>query len=61
MIVASADKAKELTDKPVWIKGMGNSVETYYIGERDRRPPGPPGWPHERAYKLAGITDAPDR
>ncbi|HEY5493219.1 MAG TPA: hypothetical protein VIK15_01395, partial [Candidatus Anoxymicrobiaceae bacterium] len=34
MILASGKRARELTDKPVWIKGMGNSVDTYYIGER---------------------------
>jgi acetyl-CoA C-acetyltransferase len=57
MILASGDRAKELTDKPVWIKGMGNSVDTYYIGERDLAVSGSTKTAGERAYKLAGITD----
>ena len=56
MILASAEKAKELTDKPVWIKGMGNSVETYYIGERDLATSRSTRMAGERAYNLAGIT-----
>lgn len=57
MVLASGDRAKELTDKPVWIKGMGNSVETYYIGERDLGSSGSAKMAAERAYKMAGISD----
>lgn len=57
MILASEERAKELTDKPVWIKGMGNSVETYYIGERDLASSRSAKMAAERAYKMAGITD----
>lgn len=56
MILASAERAKELTDKPVWIKGMGNSVDTYYIGERDLATSRSTKLAGERAYKLAGIS-----
>jgi acetyl-CoA C-acetyltransferase len=35
MVLASAEKAKSLTDKPVWILGMGWATDTYYMGERD--------------------------
>jgi len=57
MILASGDRAKELTDKPVWIKGMGNSVDTYYVGERDLATSKSARMAGERAYKLAGISD----
>jgi len=57
MVLASGDRAKELTDKPVWIKGMGNSVETYYIGERDLGSSRSAKMAAERAYKMAGISD----
>jgi len=57
MILASGKRARELTDKPVWIKGMGNSVDTYYIGERDLAVSGSAKAAGVRAYKLAGITD----
>jgi acetyl-CoA C-acetyltransferase len=35
MVLASAEKAKSITDKPVWILGMGWATDTYYMGERD--------------------------
>lgn len=57
MVLAVGDKAKKLTDKPVWIKGMGNSVDTYYIGERDLATSRSTRLAAERAYKMAGITD----
>jgi len=57
MIIASEERAKELTDKPVWIKGMGNSVDAYYLGERDLATSRSTRLAGERAYKMAGITD----
>ena len=57
MILASGKRAKELTDKPVWIKGMGNSVDTYYVGERDLATSKSARMAGERAYKLAGISN----
>src|SRR5450759_589854 len=30
LLLASEEKAKELTDRPVWIKGVGDSLDTYY-------------------------------
>ena len=35
MVLASAEKAKSLTEKPVWVLGMGWATDTYYLGERD--------------------------
>jgi acetyl-CoA C-acetyltransferase len=58
LLLASGERAKELTDKPVWINGMGNSVETYDIGERDLATSRSARMAAERAYKMAGITDA---
>ncbi|MHB8895731.1 MAG: thiolase family protein [Candidatus Geothermincolia bacterium] len=57
MILASEERAKELTDKPVWIKGMGNSVDSFYIGERDLATSRSAKLAAERAYKMAGIDD----
>lgn len=34
VILTSAEKAKRLTDNPVWVKGVGHSSETYYMGDR---------------------------
>jgi len=57
MILASEERAKELTDKPVWIKGMGNSVESYYLGERDLASSRSTKMAAERAFKMAGLSD----
>jgi acetyl-CoA C-acetyltransferase len=57
MIIASEKKAKELTDKPVWIKGMSSSVETYFLGERDLATSRATRLAGERAFKMAGVTD----
>jgi acetyl-CoA C-acetyltransferase len=55
MVLASARKAKEMTDKPVWIKGMGWATETYYLGERDLTRMTSLEKAARKAYSLAGI------
>ena len=35
IILASEKKAKDITDKPVWIKGMGVCYDAHYLGDRD--------------------------
>jgi acetyl-CoA C-acetyltransferase len=57
VLLASEEKAKELTDKPVWIKGMGQSIETYFLGERDLFTSTSTTQAAKRAYDLAGVTD----
>jgi acetyl-CoA C-acetyltransferase len=57
VLLASGEKAKELTDKPVWIKGMGRSIDPYYIGDRDLSNSPSTSQAAKRAYEVAGITD----
>jgi acetyl-CoA C-acetyltransferase len=57
VLLASARKAKKLTDKPIWIKGIGQSIETYYIGERDLAESRSSEQAAKRAYDMAGIAD----
>ena len=57
MLLASAERARELTDKPVWILGMGQSIETFYIGERDLAVSRSTSQAAERAYSMAGIKN----
>ena len=57
MLLASAERAYELTDKPVWILGMGQSIETFYIGERDLAVSPSTAQATERAYSMAGIKN----
>lgn len=35
MILASEKRAREITDKPVWVKGMGVCYDAHYPGDRD--------------------------
>ncbi|NIM46439.1 MAG: thiolase family protein, partial [Nitrososphaeria archaeon] len=35
VIMASEEKAKEITDTPAWVKGVGHNVDSYYLGDRD--------------------------
>lgn len=58
LILASEERAKELTDKPVWISGLGNCYDTFYLGERDLGGNFSLGRAACRAYGMAGIKDA---
>ncbi len=57
MVLASADKAREMTNKPVWIKGMGWTADTYYMGERDLTGLVSLEKAARKAYALAGIDN----
>jgi acetyl-CoA C-acetyltransferase len=57
MLLASEERAGELTDSPVWIKGMGSSIDTYYIGERDLAVSRSASQAARRAYDMAGVKD----
>ncbi len=56
LLLAGEEKAKELTDSPVWIKGVGDSLDSYYP-ERDFARSRSVKLAGERAYKMAGIND----
>jgi len=57
VLLASEKKAAELTEKPVWILGAGNSIETYFYGERDLSRSPSAAEATRRACSLAGISD----
>ena len=56
MLLASEKKAKELTDNPVWIKGMGWEVDHQNFGDRDLLN-GTLKKAAKRAYNMADITN----
>jgi acetyl-CoA C-acetyltransferase len=56
MVLASEKTAKKLTDKPVWFKGYGSSLDTFYLGDRDLLD-GQLKHAAARAYEMAGIKD----
>ena len=56
MVLASEEKAKHLTAKPVWFKGFGSSMDTFYLGDRnltETQLSNAAG----RAYAMAGIKE----
>jgi acetyl-CoA C-acetyltransferase len=57
VLLASREKAAELTDSPVWIKGMGSSIDTYHIGERDLATSNSAAQAAKRAYEMAGVQN----
>ena len=56
LLLASEEKAKKLTNSPVWFKGFGSSMDTFYLGDRDLLN-GQLGNAARRAYDMAGITN----
>ncbi len=54
VLLASGDAAERFTDKPVWIKGFGTSMDHFNLGDRDLLN-GQLTVAAERAYRMAGI------
>jgi acetyl-CoA C-acetyltransferase len=57
MILATEEKAKKLTDKPVWVKGVGNCYDCHHLGDRDLADCDSLEMATKRAYKMAGIKN----
>ncbi len=55
VMLASEEKAKELTNKPVWILGVGSCQETYYLGDRDLTRSHSLQRAAQQAYQMAKI------
>ena len=57
MILASEERAKEITANPVWVTGLGNCYDSFYLGERDLAGNFSMERAAKRAYAMAGIAD----
>ena len=57
MLLASEDCAAEFTDKPVWISGFANCMDSYFFGDRDLADPVSLKNASQRAFKMAGVED----
>jgi len=57
MIMTTEEKIKKLTDKPVWITGMGTSYDQHELGWRELAECESLKAAAQRAYKMAGIKD----
>jgi acetyl-CoA C-acetyltransferase len=55
VMLAEEEKAKALTDRPVWVLGAGSCQETYYLGDRDLATSVSLRLAAEKAYAMAGI------
>jgi len=57
VLLASEDRAKKLTDKPVWINGAGNCYDAHSPGDRDLCACESLISASKRAYRMAGIAN----
>ena len=57
MVLASGERAADITDTPVWIRGMGTCYDAHYLGDRDLAGCMALERAAARAYGMAGITD----
>ena len=57
VVLASEERAKAITDKPVWILGIGTCYDAHYLGDRDLADCLALRKAAERAYRMAGIRD----
>ena len=57
LLLAPEKQALKITDKPVWITGVGYSQETYYIGERNLSTSNSMETAGKMAFKAAGIKN----
>ncbi|MEI7670986.1 MAG: thiolase family protein [Deltaproteobacteria bacterium] len=57
MLLASEERAAEFTDRPVWITGFANCMDSYFLGDRDLTANFALKQAAGRAYLKAGIAD----
>ena len=57
VILAGEERAKRISQKPVWIKGIGHCADAYFLGDRDLAECPSLEAAAKRAHGMAGITD----
>lgn len=57
IILASEERAVEISDKPVWVKGVGHCSGPYHLGDRNLYCVCALREAAKRAYSMAGIED----
>jgi len=57
IVLASEDVARRLSDKPIWVQGVGWSLDTSYWGNRDLAYPRYVERAARMAYEMAGISE----
>jgi acetyl-CoA C-acetyltransferase len=57
LVVASEEAAKKLSDKPIWITGLGNCYDAHYLGDRELSKSEALELAAKKAYKMASIKN----
>lgn len=57
IVLASEAVARKLSDKPIWVQGVGWSLDTSYWGNRDLAYPRYVERAARMAYEMAGVTE----
>ena len=57
VILAREERAREITNRPVWIEGVGFNHDLYYLGHRELARPDSLLRAARMAYEQAGIKD----
>jgi len=57
MILANEKRARDITDKPVWVTGVGSCYDSFFLGERDLAGNFALERAAKRAYAMAGVSD----
>ena len=57
IILANEQRARKITGKPVWVRGVGHCAEAYHLGARDLAEPVALKDAAKKAYSMAGIED----
>lgn len=57
MLLAHESRVAEFTDRPVWISGFANCMDSYFLGDKDLASNFSLKKAAERAYRMAGVKD----
>ncbi|MDI6796061.1 MAG: thiolase family protein [Desulfatibacillaceae bacterium] len=57
MILASEERAKKICKNPIWITGVGNCMDSFFMGDRDIASNFALKKAAQKAYKRAGIDN----
>jgi acetyl-CoA C-acetyltransferase len=57
IILANEERARKITDKPVWVKGVSFCADAYLLGDRDLAECKALEKAARKAYTMAGIRD----
>jgi len=57
LVLASPRKVKDLNRNPVWLRGFGWAIDSYYLGERDLADSNSLRIAAKKAYEMAGISN----